>query len=135
METRTAQPVLQFALNRESGQENERAINTQLNRNPLNPSIKYPTSHPTRETKHTTKHPDPAYPHGTSNHHATPLSRTHADDEEYNLHRNIYKYAQPRKSNATYAKKIGHYSKVCRSAKPNKQHPNKAFLKPDGYAT
>ena len=35
METRTAQQVLQFALNRERGQENQKAINTQLNRNPL----------------------------------------------------------------------------------------------------
>ena len=32
METRTAQQVLQFALNRERGQENQKAINSQLNR-------------------------------------------------------------------------------------------------------
>ena len=36
METRTAHQVLQFALNRERGQDNQMAINTQLNRNPLN---------------------------------------------------------------------------------------------------
>ena len=36
METRTAQQVLQFALHRERGQENQKAINTQLNRNPQN---------------------------------------------------------------------------------------------------
>ena len=35
METRTAHQVLQFALNRERGQENQKTINTQLNRNPL----------------------------------------------------------------------------------------------------
>ena len=33
METRTAQQVLQFALNRERGQENQKAINSQLNQN------------------------------------------------------------------------------------------------------
>ena len=34
METRTAQQVLQFALNRERGQENQKAINSQLSRYP-----------------------------------------------------------------------------------------------------
>ena len=38
METRTAQQVIQFALNPELGQENQKAINNQLYRNPLNAS-------------------------------------------------------------------------------------------------
>ena len=37
METRTPIQVLQFALNRERGQQNQRAINAQLNRHPLLP--------------------------------------------------------------------------------------------------
>ena len=35
METRTPLQLLQFALNRERGHENQSAVNTQLNRHPL----------------------------------------------------------------------------------------------------
>ena len=75
METRTAQQVLQFALNRERGQETQKAINSQLNRysphtfeqisnithNPRNPSFTPRQRLPTRniQTQRSTNIPNP----------------------------------------------------------------------------
>ena len=75
METRTAQQILQFALNRERGQENQKAINSQLNRyspntfeqisnitpNTRNPSFVSRPRLPTRNTRtqHFTSIPNP----------------------------------------------------------------------------
>ena len=75
METRTAQQVLQFALNRKRGQESQKAINSHLNRysphtfeqisnithNPRNPSFTPRQRLPTRniQTQRSTNIPNP----------------------------------------------------------------------------
>ena len=62
METRTAQQVLQFALNRERGQENQKAINSHFSRYPHMHRNKYPTLHLAQGT--TQSPPDHDHPHG-----------------------------------------------------------------------
>ena len=51
-------------------------------------------------------HPDNNYPHGTSRHNAPQTSQTPADAVDYNSHSNTCKYASPKKSSATPAKKL-----------------------------
>ena len=115
METRTAQQVLQFALNRERGQENQKAINSQLNRysphtfeqisnithNPRNPSFTPRQRLPTRniQTQRSTNIPNPCRRCGLQ------FSLEHLQ------------ICPAKKVQCNLCKKVGHYSKVCRSAK------------------
>ena len=116
METRTAQQVLQFALNRERGKENQKAINSQLNRysphsfelilnitpNRRNPSFVPIPQLPTRntQTQHFTSITNPCRRCGLQ------FSPEHLQ------------ICPAKKVQCNLCKKIGHYSKVCRSAKP-----------------
>ena len=115
METRTAQQVLQFALNRERGQENQKALNSQLNQysphtfkqifnitpNTRNPSFVPRPRLPTRntQTQHFTSIPNPCRRCGLQ------FSAEHLQ------------ICPAKKVQCNLCKKVGHYSKVCRSAK------------------
>ena len=115
LETRTAQQVLQFALNRERGQESQKAINSQLNKysphtfeqisnithNPRNPSFTPRQRVPTRniQTQCPTDFPNPCRRCGLQ------FSLEHLQ------------ICPAKTVQCNLCKKIGHYSKVCRSAK------------------
>ena len=115
METRTAQQVIQFALNRERGQESQKAINTHLNRFPTNTfeQISNISSNP----KNPTFNPKPRTP-TRNNQQQRPTSITNPCrrcglqfTQEHLL------ICPAKKVQCNLCKKIGHYSKVCRSAK------------------
>ena len=139
-ETRTAQQVPQFALNRERGQENQKTINSQLNRYPShtfeqissitpnqrNPSFIPRPRLPTRntQTQRITNTPNPCR-----------RCRLQFSPEYLQI-------CPAKKIQCNLCKKVGHYSKVCPSAKlmwqtqqksPNQVCPNKTFHKPDEY--
>ena len=114
MDTRTAQQVLHFALNRERGQESQKAIKSQLNRylphtfeqifnithNPRNPSFTPRQRLPTRniQTQRPTNIPNPCRRCGLQ------FSLEHLQ------------ICPAKKVQCNLCKKVGHYSKVCRSA-------------------
>ena len=115
MDTRTAQQVLHFALNRERGQESQKAINSQLNRysphtfeqifiithNPRNPSFTPRQRLPTRniQTQRPTNISNPCRRCGLQ------FSLEHLQ------------ICPAKKVQCNLCKKVGHYTKVCRSAK------------------
>ena len=104
METRTAQQVLQFALNRERGQENQKAINSQLNR--YFPYASEQISNFTTSPRNTSFNPDHDHPYGTPRLKDPQSPQTPADAAEYSFQSSTCKFAQPKKSSATYAKKL-----------------------------
>ena len=113
METRTPLQVLQLALNRERGQENQKAINTQLNRGtpiPLN-QISYiqrnQTPSQTPLPRITTWNPKPQR-------NDTPANQCRRCGLQF-----IPEHLQvcpPKRVQCNLCKKVGHYSNVCRSA-------------------
>ena len=133
METLTLIKVLQFALHRERGLKNQRAINTQLNPRPIPHSTKYPTS---KEINHQHKHIVNAYPFGTHNNNVTSPPQTHADALGKSSPQNTYKYARQRKYNATYAKRsdttVKYVVQPNTFGRPNKLPHNKIKHKPEG---
>ena len=115
METRTAQQVLQFALNRERGQENQTAINSQLNRySPYaSEQISNITTTP-RNTSFTPRSRPPIRNTQTQWPAITPNPCRRWGIQFSNEHLQV---CPAKKVQCNLCKKIGHYSKVCRSAK------------------
>ena len=103
METRTPQQVLQFALNRERGQENQKAINSQLSRYPHMHRNKYPTLHLPQGI--TQSPPDHDHPHGTPRPKDPQSIQIPADAADYSSQSSPCKCAPQKESSATYAKK------------------------------
>ena len=115
METRIAQQVPKFALNRERSQENQKAINSQLNRysphtfeqiSNIKPSFRNPSFTPRQQlptrniqTQRPTKIPNHCRRCGLQ------FSLEHLQ------------ICPAKKVQCNLCKKVGHYSKVCRSAK------------------
>ena len=102
MQTRTSLQILQFALNRGRGQDNQRAINNQLNCHQLLLSnqisfvqtIQTPPRNPRQSTQFVFK-----------KHNAAQRPQNHEDGARYSSLRNTYNSARLRRSNATYANK------------------------------
>ena len=117
METRTAQQVLQFALNRERGQENHRAINTQLNRNPLNPLYQISHITPNQRNQAYKQTPRPRIP--TRNFQPPRNTTIPNPCRRYGIQltQEHLQICPAKKVQCNLCKKIGHYSKMCRSAK------------------
>ena len=114
METRTAQQVIQFALNRERGQESQKAINTHLNRFPTNTfeqisNISYNPKNPTFNPKPRTPTRNNQQQRPTSI--TNPCRRCGLQFTQEHLI-----ICPAKKVQCNLCKKIGHYSKVCRSA-------------------
>ena len=117
METQTANQVLQFALNRERGQENQKAINTQLNRNPLNAFDQISHIIPSQRNEAYNQITRPRTPVRNS----LPQRNTNITNPcrrcgiqftpEHLL------ICPTKKVQCNLCKKIGHFCKVCRSAK------------------
>ena len=139
MKTRTPLQVLQFTINRKCGQENQRAINTQLNGlhpTPLNqlcyitPNHKNQTLIQTLRPRTPKRNPQPPRNITTPN----PCRRCGIQFSPEHL-----QVCPTKNSSATYAKKIGHYSKVCRSAKclwqTQQITPSKTSHKPEECGT
>ena len=115
METRTAQQVLQFALNRERGQENQKPINSQLNR--YSPQTFEQISNITTNPRNTSFTPRPRPPLRNTQtqrptNTANPCRRCGI---QFSLEQ--LQVCPAKKVQCNLCKKIGHYSKVCRSAK------------------
>ena len=117
METRTAHQVLKFALNRERGQENQKATNTQLNRNPLNAFDQISHIIPSQRNQAYNQITRPRIPVRNS----LPQRNTNTTNScrrcgiQFTPEHLLICPAQ--KVQCNLCKKIGHYSKVCRSAK------------------
>ena len=109
METRTQLQLLQFALNRERGHENQRAVNTQLNRHPLLPPNQIyfiqrnqtPSQNPRQRTPNRNPYNNATI---TPKPMQTIQSRTPTNMPGKKIQCNL-------------CKKVGHYSKLCGSAK------------------
>ena len=115
METRTAYQVLQFAGNRERGQENQKAINTQLNRNPLNTFEQISNIMPSQRSQaYNPRHRVPARNSQPQRNFNTPNTCRRCGLQFTREHLLI---CPVKKVQCNLCKKIGHYSKVCRSAK------------------
>ena len=115
METRTPLQILQFALNRERGQESQRAINTQLNRLPLflPNQISFiqrnqtPSQNPRQRTPNWNLNNNAKNP-SISN----PCRRCGVQFTQEHL-----LVCPAKKIQYNLCKKAGHYGKVCHSAK------------------
>ena len=81
------------------------------------PYVRTDLQHNTQKQEILRSSPDHDSPQGTPKHITSPVSQTPADAADYSSHPNNCKYAPRKKSSAISAKKVGHYSKVCRSAK------------------
>ena len=115
METRTAQEVIQFALNRERGQENQKAINSQLNRysphgfEQISNITTNPRNNPfTSQTRTPIRNNQQQRPTNIRN----PCRRCGLQFSLEHL-----QICPAKKVQCKLCKKIGHYSQVCRSAK------------------
>ena len=115
METRRTQQVLQFALNCEQGQENQKAINSQLNRFPLHTFEQI--SNITPSLRNQAYNPRPRFPARNTqtqraNNTPNPCRRCGLQFSPEHL-----QISPAMKFQCILCKKVGHYSKVCRSAK------------------
>ena len=134
METRTAQQVLQFALNRERGQENQKAINFQLSR--YSPYASEQISNITftpRNTSFTPRSRPPTRNTQTQRPAITPNPCRRCGIQFSIEHLQV---CPAKKVQCNLCKKIGHYSKVCKSAefmwqtqqiKPQTTSPQQTF--------
>ena len=115
METRTAQQVLHFALNRERGQENQKAINSQLNR--YSPHAFEQISNITTTLRNTSFTPRPRPPiRNTQTQQPTIISEAcRRCGIQFSIEH--LQVCPAKKVQCNLCKKIGHYSKICRSAK------------------
>ena len=115
METRTAQQVLQFALNRERGQESQKAINTQLNR--YSSHAFEQISNITTNLRNTSLTPRPRLP--VRNTQTQPPTNIPNPCRRCGIQFSLehLQVCPAKKVQCNLCKKIGHHSKVCRSAK------------------
>ena len=107
--------MLQFALNRKRDQENQKAINTLLNRNPLNTFEQISNIKPSQRSQ--AYNPRPRFPARNpqpQRNFNTPNTCRRCGLQFTQEHLLI---CPAKKIPCNLCKKIGHYSKVCRSAK------------------
>ena len=115
METRTAQQVLQFALNRERGQESQKAINSQLNW--YSPHAFEQISNITTTLRNTSFTPRqrPPIRNSQTQRPTTTSNPSRRCGIQFSIEH--LQVCPAKKVQCNLCKKIGHYSKVCRSAK------------------
>ena len=117
METWTSHQVLQFALSRERGQENQKAIKTQLNRNPLNAfdQISHITHNQRNQTYNQISRPRTPIRNSLPQRNTNTMNPCRRCGIQLTLEHLLI--CPAKKLQCDPCKKIGHYSKVCRSAK------------------
>ena len=115
METRTAQQVLQFALNRERGQENQKAINSQLSRYPPHASEQISNITLTPRNNTVTPRPRPPTRNPQTQRPTTNPNPCRRCGLQFSIEH--LQVCPAKRVQCNLCKKIGHYSRVCKSAK------------------
>ena len=115
METQTTQQVLQFELNRERGQKNQKVINTQLNCNPLHTFEQI--SNIMSSQRNQAYNPRPRLLVRNTQTQLTPNTSNPCPRCGLQFSPERLQICPAKRVQCNLCKKIGHYSRVCRSAK------------------